>query len=259
MLVGIHGAQINVIDEGAGDPVVMLHGLGLAAEMWLPQIEEFSGERRCVALDHRGHGRSDRTYGPYTIAGLAEDAEAVIEALGLGRVHLVGLSMGGMVAQELVLRHPERVRTLAILDSLADAGEMGAQMDMVAPMALAQGLAAVSAGFEAMTLAPSTVTGRPQVVKAFGDMFRATDPVCFVRAIGAIAAFSALDRLGAVSVPAAVIWGEPANLTPRHMAEAMATAIPGCDLHVIPDAGHMSNMENPSEVNAVLAALWKRA
>lgn len=256
MLIAVNGIHVNVIDRGEGEAVLFLHGLGLEGPMWWPQVEEFSSRYRCIAIDHRGHGKSDRTYGQYSISGMADDAIGVLDALGVDRVHLVGLSMGGMVAQELVLAHPDRVRTLAVLDSFAQPGEAAAQLDEVGATAVKLGLGGLLGGFEAIMLAPSTLSDRPDLVEGFRETFTSTDPICFARAAGAIGEFSTLERLGEISVPAVVLWGEHDHLTPRERAEELAHGIPGADLEVVPEAGHLSNQENPKAVNVALEGLW---
>lgn len=256
MLIDANGIHLNVIDVGEGDPVLFLHGLGLEAPTWTPQLEAFRDRHRCLALDHRGHGKSDRTYGRYTIRGMADDAVAVLDALGVARVHLVGLSMGGMIAQELTLAYPDRVRTLAILDSFAQPGEAEAQLDEVSTVALKHGLGAILSSFEAIMLAPSTLSDRPGLVEEFRESFTSTDPLCFARAAGAIGEFSTIERLDRISIPTVVLWGEHDNLTPRERADELAEGIPDARLELVPDAGHLSNQENPRTVNKVLEDLW---
>src|SRR6266851_903326 len=106
------GTRLHVVEQGQGDPVLWLQGLNAPAAAWTVQLAHFAGTHRSVAPDARGVGQSDAPAGPYTTRQLADDALAVLEALKLERVHVVALSLGGAVAQELALAHPERVRSL---------------------------------------------------------------------------------------------------------------------------------------------------
>ena len=254
MIVNISGIGLNVTDSGDGEAVLFLHGLGLSGRMWEPQIETFASRFRCVALDSRGHGMSDRTYGQLSIAGYADDAAGVLDALGIEVAHVVGLSMGGMIAQELGLRHPARLRSLALLDTFDAAGDVGPQLEQAAGAASADGMLAIIAGFEMMMLAPSTIATQPRVVAAVRAMMTSTDPLCFVRATQAIAAHDTTDRLAQLDLPTAVLVGELDRLTPVERARELATAVAGARLEIVPNAGHMSSMENTTAVNAVLTA-----
>ncbi|MGZ6144224.1 MAG: alpha/beta fold hydrolase, partial [Myxococcales bacterium] len=113
------GTRLHVIEQGQGDPVLWLQGLNAPAAAWAVQLAHFAQSMRGVAPDARGVGQSDAPPGPYTTRQMAGDAVAVLDALQIERAHLVGLSLGGAVAQELALNAPERVRSLALLSSFA--------------------------------------------------------------------------------------------------------------------------------------------
>src|SRR3954469_6169977 len=111
------GARLHYLDQGKGDPVLWLQGLNAPAAAWSVQLAHFSQSFRGVAPDARGVGQSDAPPGPYTTRLLADDALAVLDALGIEQAHVVGLSLGGAVAQELALARPERVRSIALLST----------------------------------------------------------------------------------------------------------------------------------------------
>src|SRR5262249_16392010 len=119
------GAKLHVIDQrpsaqdAQGEVVLWLQGLNAPASAWAVQLAHFGRTHRSIAPDGRGVGKSDATPGPYTTQQLAQDALAVLDACGVERAHVVGLSLGGAVAQQLALAHPERVRTLALLATFA--------------------------------------------------------------------------------------------------------------------------------------------
>src|SRR5919109_3044794 len=122
-VVASSGARLHVVDQRAPDPgadvVVWLQGLNAPAAAWAVQLAHFSRTYRCIAPDPRGIGKSDAPKGPYTTAQMADDVHRILDACVVERAHVVGLSLGGAVAQEMALAHPERVRSLALLASFA--------------------------------------------------------------------------------------------------------------------------------------------
>ena len=112
MLRDIEGVRLNVLDEGTGQAVVFLHGLGGCWHDWEPQVETWRTDHRVIVIEHRGHGRSDRAPGPYSTDVFAADALAVLRHLGVDHAHVVGLSMGGMIAHKLAVAAPDVVDTL---------------------------------------------------------------------------------------------------------------------------------------------------
>jgi len=109
----IDGVNIHYDEAGEGEPLLLIMGYGMPGDAWLGSLP-FLGGFRCVYFDNRGTGRSDKPDGPYTIDRMAEDAAGLLDHLGIARTHVYGVSMGGMIAQELALRHPEKIRSLAL-------------------------------------------------------------------------------------------------------------------------------------------------
>lgn len=254
MQLDINGTTIEVIDEGKGDAVLFLHGMGCDGTDWAPQVDAFSAEYRCIAVDHRGHGRSSREVGTgFSIPGFRADALAVLDALGVQQAHVVGLSMGGMIAQQIALDAPERVRTLSLLDTFCRPGPLGASLGPMADTIENGDLELFAGAFQAMVFANATVAGKPDVIERFQVQFRANTPACLAWDIRAITDFDVHGRLGAIDRPTLVLCGAEDNLTPFQQAEEIAAAIPGARLEIVPDAGHFSNIENPSFVNDALA------
>lgn len=254
MDVEVNGTRLHVTETGAGHAVLFLHGMGCDGTDWQPQIDVFSADRRCIAIDHRGHGRSSREVGDgYSIAGFAADAIGVLDHLDVDRAHVVGLSMGGMIAQQLTLTAPDRVCTLSLLDTFARPGATGEGMGAMADQVEAGGLDALAAGFHAMVFSAATIGSKPDLVERFDTQFRGNTPACLAWDMRAIAAINTYERLGSITVPTVVLCGAEDNLTPIAMAEELAAAIPGATLEIVPDAGHFSNIENSDFVNQVLA------
>ncbi|HEX4903885.1 MAG TPA: alpha/beta fold hydrolase [Acidimicrobiales bacterium] len=254
MHLDVNGTRLHVSEEGSGHAVLFLHGMGCDGTDWQPQVDAFAARYRCITIDHRGHGRSDREVGEgYSIAGFAADALGVLDHLGVDRAHVVGLSMGGMIAQQLAVTEPDRVCTLSLLDTFARPGAMGEGMGAMADQVEAGGLDALAAGFQAMVFAAATIGSKPDLLERFDAQFRGNTPACLAWDMRAIAALDVYDELGSITAPTVVLCGAEDNLTPMAQAEELAAAIPGATLEIVPDAGHFSNIENPDFVNQVLA------
>ncbi|MBD8530565.1 MULTISPECIES: 3-oxoadipate enol-lactonase [unclassified Massilia] len=227
--------------------VVLSHALGCDLTMWDSLANQLAADCRVIAYDHRGHGSSDAPDALYTMADLADDAARLLRELDIGPVVWVGLSMGGMVGQELALRHPSLVRALVLANTTGGYPE-------AAQAVWEQRIATVRAdGIEAIA---DAVMGR-----YFHDAFRAhkaatvaryrrrlvtTDAVGYVGCCNAVGKVDTAGRLGQIGVPTLVIAGELDQGTPVAMAEALAHGIPGARLEVIEGASHLSAAEQPA-------------
>ncbi|GAC1341270.1 MAG: 3-oxoadipate enol-lactonase [Myxococcales bacterium] len=269
------GVRLHVIDQrpsgaaadGEAPAVLWLQGLNAPAAAWAVQLAHFGRRVRSIAPDSRGVGKSDAPAGPYTTAGLADDALAVLDAHGVGRAHLVGLSLGGAVAQELALRAPARVKSLALLGSFATQAPRSAALLRAwrALYPLAAQSPALREAWELQSYAwlftDRFWRGESNVRAAL--RFAATQPLQapagFLGQIDAALAHDARARLPALRVPALVIHGALDQLSPLAAGEELAALIPGAELLVVGDAGHAVNLEGQRAVNDALRALWARA
>jgi 3-oxoadipate enol-lactonase len=242
----------DVFGRRDGPPVLMIQGLGTDSRGWALQRMAFGRRYRCYTLDNRGTGRSDRPPGPYSLVVMARDALAVLDAEGVERAHVVGASMGGVIAQIIGVLHPERVRSLVLactacrhhtwrrelLQEWADAVDEG-------------GMAAL--GDEAL----EWLVG-PRLRKRFGIWLNLLarivlqqPPEPFIAQVGAI--LDATDELRLelvnVRVPTLVITGSQDSLTPVGDAEELAELIPGARLEVLGGAAHGLMVETPNAFN----------
>lgn len=250
-----------MLDEGEGPTVLFLHGLGGTWRDWEPQLDDLSADHRCIVVEHRGHGRSEATRGELTTRLFARDAAAVCAELGVERTHVVGLSMGGMIAQWLTIDHPELVESLTVADS-------GAYM----PSAAAEFLAAwaVSVRDDGMTdsrgVVPeqspawSDVTLRERSHIARNNMREAEsmDPDVWARAALAVARHDTRALLGQITAPVLLVYGADDRLVSVDNAEPLQKGIPHAELHVLLDAGHTCNLEQPEAFDALLRDFWRR-
>jgi pimeloyl-ACP methyl ester carboxylesterase len=258
--VALPDVRLHVEDSaGPGPTVAFAHGLFWDTRLFAPQVERLSRSRRCIAWDHRGQGRSEVTASGYDMDTLARDAIALLERLGTGPVHFVGLSMGGFVALRVALARPDLVRSLVLIDTSADA-EPPANRPRYRLLRLVAGwfgLGAVIGRLMPILFGPPFLAdpARAGEREEYRRRLLANDRVGILRAVdGVLGRAGVADRLGSLRVPTLVIVGEHDRATPPAKARAIAEAIPGARLVVIPDAGHTSTLEAPDVVNDALEA-----
>ncbi len=253
MFVDIPGLTVHVQQSGPpGAPVlVLLHSLGTSLHVWDAQAAAFAGGLRVVRLDLRGHGLTGVTPGPYTIAGLATDVLAVLDALEIGAFHLGGLSIGGLIAQAVALQAPERVTSLLLCDT-ARAIPPAAFWRERAAKVRAEGVASVADAVLARWVVPARAGS--VMLHGLRAMLLATAPEGYAGAAEAIAALEPGHGALAITAPTLVLVGDQDAATPPEAARALADAIPGARLQIIADAAHMAPAEQPEAVNAAMAA-----
>jgi len=239
--------------------VVCSHALGCDGSMWDDLANDLAQEHRVVCFDHRGHGRSDAPPGPYTLAELAQDAARLLDELTTGPVVFIGLSMGGMVAQELALRHPEKIQALVIANSSSGYDEAGRAVwrQRIASVE-SGGLAAVVDGAMQRWFHPGFHAAQPATVQRWRRRVLATDPQGYAATCHALMTFSTTERLPQIRVPTLVIAGELDQGTPVAMAQTIAQGIPGAQLAVLKEASHLSVLEQPAAFSAAVATLLAR-
>lgn len=242
-------------EAGDGPPTLFLHGLGGSRTAWEPQLEGLADVLRCIAWDMPGYGES-APIGPLSFPAIADAAARLLDALGIDRAHVVGLSFGGQQALHLALRHPGRVDRLVLADTSARFGVDGTDPEAWKRLRLD----ALDAGLTPAEMAPAVIDSI--VAPGFGEPERSRAIAAFARigADGLRAAVECLpthdvsDRLGEIAAPTLVIVGELDTETPISYAEALAAGIPHAELAVIPGAGHLTPSEAPDRFNALVAA-----
>ncbi len=248
------------IDGESGPWVVMSNSLGCTLEMWDPQMPALAGRFRVLRYDTRGHGRSEATPGAYSMELLADDLLALMDAAGVEKAWLVGLSMGGMLAQVAALKAQHRFHGLVLADTTSRYGpEVADFWANRARMALSEGLEPISRTTPARWFTPGFGERHPEVVGHYQAMLRGNDPVGYAGCCGAIPRIDVTDRLHELALPARVIVGEQdPSTTPEH-ARRIVAALPGADLVVLKDAAHLSNVEQPEAFSAAMLGLLDRS
>jgi len=248
---------------GASRPTVVLsHALGCDLSMWDALANALAADHRVVAYDHRGHGDSEVPPGPYGLADLADDAERLLAELeGEARqsVVWVGLSLGGMVGQELALRHPRRLRALVLANTTGSFGEEGrAQWRQRIATIEQGGLEAVVDATLQRWFGPATHATHPALVARFRRRVLSTPLAGYLAASQAVMNIDTLGRLPQLRLPTLVIAGASDAGTPPAMAQAIAQAVPDAQLVVLQGAAHLSVLEQPAAFEAALRGFLAR-
>jgi 3-oxoadipate enol-lactonase len=241
-------------------PVVMMsHSLGSSSIMWQPQLEALAPRYRLLRFDTRGHGQSDAPKGAYNLEQLAGDALALLDTLEIDKVHFVGLSMGGMIAQCFALSHPERLMSLALCDTAAVVPDEAQpiwqeRIDATRRYGMAAGVdETMQRWFTRSYLAKS-----PPAVEKIRAQFLNTPAEGFIGCSEAIRRLNYMDRLSSIQLPALIIVGADDPGTPVSASEEMHARIPASELVIIPSAAHLSNIEQPDAFNQALVSFLDR-
>jgi pimeloyl-ACP methyl ester carboxylesterase len=249
--IRVNQADIAYDDHGIGLPVIFLHAFPLNRTMWSDLMPALLNEQRfrLVALDWRGFGESEINTNRSTMELLADDVAALMDALGMQQAVLCALSMGGYVAFAFLRKYPERVRGLILADTRpgADSAEGKTNREKVARLAEEQGSGAIADLQIPNLLSNDTRQHHPDVEARVREMINAATPSGIAAASRGMAArIDSSDQLSRIGCPTLVLVGEHDGLTPPTVARDYATGIPGAHFAVIPQAGHLSNLEQPS-------------
>jgi 3-oxoadipate enol-lactonase len=250
-----NGISMNYTLEGpASAPVVtMSHSLATDNSMWDPTVPPLTGRFRVLRYETRGHGKTDAPKGAYTLDQLADDALALLKALGITRTHWVGLSMGGMIGQTLALKAPELFSSLALCDtsSRMPAENKPLWQDRIR-IAETQGMEPLVEPTLARWLTEPFRKSRKDVVDKVATMIRTTPPAGYAGCCHAISALDLTDRISAIKIPTIAIVGEDDMGTPVAAHKVIHEKIAGSKLEILKSAAHLSNMEQPDAFNKAL-------
>ena len=249
MKIKLNETTINYTERGLpqGIPVVFIHGFPLNHTMWEPQMKALPNHFRAITYDIRGHGDSDVGDGQYTIEFFVDDLLALLNHLVIDRAIICGLSMGGYIALRAYERFPERIKALVLCDtkSEADTNEAKLKRSAAVKVVKSSGTSAYAEEFAGAIFAPQTFQSHPGLVENVKKMIRANSPVGIAGAALALGCRTDTSAvLPLIKVPTLILVGEQDKLTPPAIAESMHKQIPRSELHVIPYAAHMSNLEN---------------
>jgi 3-oxoadipate enol-lactonase len=246
--------------KGNGPTVLMLHGIGGGRHSFAPQLLALADRYRLVAWDMPGYGNSAPLQ-EMTWAALAESAIALADHLDVDRFHLLGHSMGGMVAQEVAQRYPDRLRSLILAGTSAS---FGGPTEEFKTKFLAARLTPLDQGKTPGDIAPELVRGMvgddpdTEGVAAAIDSMRAISPAAYRQALHCLVSFDRRAALAAIAVPTLLIAGEKDKVAPPAGMRKMAEKIAGSRYAELPSAGHLMNLERPVAFTAAMAGFLDR-
>jgi 3-oxoadipate enol-lactonase len=258
--------EIYYEEQGSGDPLLLIMGLAADSMAWLFQVPDFAQHYRTITFDNRGVGRSAKPAGPYTIHQMADDAAGLLDQIGVDRAHVVGVSMGGMIAQELALRHPARVRGLVLACTYPEPDE---DVERQRQFGIEQFGGSVTAGGETRidvsTLDPMMflqhllprVFNQDFIEKELGRIMQLFSGAlqwgfsmeAILGQVDAVMGHRTTDRLGQIAAPTLVITGDADLLIPPANSDILARSIRGAKLVKVPGGSHGFNFETPEIFN----------
>jgi 3-oxoadipate enol-lactonase len=251
--ITINQLQIHYKESGSGEAVLFLHGLGSCGQDWMLQTPAFEPRFHVIAPDLRGHGQTDQPCGGVRVAHLACDMLALLDALNVERAHIVGLSLGGCVAQQLALDWPARVRSLTLVNTFAhlESDHPRHVLMLITRLALLalRGLPA-QADYVAARMFPKPEQAMLRRLAA--ERIASNDMATYRRLMLAIGAFDARNRLGQITCPTLVIAGDRDTTVPLHLKQVLAATIPGARLEIVADSGHATPIDQPQVFNRLV-------
>jgi 3-oxoadipate enol-lactonase len=255
-IVKLRDTSMNVVQSGSGVPLLLVHGYPLDYSMWQGQIDGLADKCHVIAPDLRGFGASDVTVGTVTMEQMADDMAALLDALTIHEpIVFCGLSMGGYVAWQFALRHRQRLAKLILCDTraVADSPEAAAGRLKTAEKVLADGAAVAAEALIPKLFGPATYQRQPQIVEATRQVILRTKAEGIAAALRGMAQRpDVTSRLKELDLPALVICGEHDGISPPAEMRQISAAMPKARFVQIDGAGHMSPLERPAEVNAVV-------
>jgi aminoacrylate hydrolase len=254
----------EVYGDSANPPVLLLTGLGGSGKSWGSQLDLFAHKYYTIVPDHRGTGQTTHTQDGYTTAQLATDMASLVEHLALGPMHIVGASTGGAIAQYMALDHPHTVRTLSIVSSFARFDAFTQREFAVRrKMAAEWDTPSLFSAYALFLFSPHYTYEHSERVTAWieraaAQPMRPEDREIALKRIDMIAVHDTLSRLGAIQQPTLVVCGDHDVCTPPQLSDEIARAIPGSEMVIVPECGHLVDLEKADEFFHVVSRFIDR-
>ncbi|MCW1384095.1 3-oxoadipate enol-lactonase [Novosphingobium sp. KCTC 2891] len=248
------GARIHwkLEGEGGAPALVLLNSIGTDMDLWDPLLPALRARHALLRIDTLGHGASDAPEGDYAMAELADDVFAAMDAAGIQRAAVAGVSLGGMIAMEMALAQPGRVERVALVCTSAtmDRAAWQARVEMVRE----QGMAAIAGLAMGRFLSPGFIAAQPAVAATIRRQLLSMDPAGYAGCAAAIRDMDLADRIAAIACPALVVTGNEDTSTPwTGHGEHLAGRIPGAR-HVALPAAHLATLEAPQALAEALTS-----
>lgn len=262
--VKVNGIDVDYMVEGEGEPLVMVMGLGGARSSWRFQTGVFKRYYQTVTFDNRGAGKSDKPGGPYTIKMMADDTLGLMDYLGIKKAHLMGVSMGGMIAQELAINHPERVDKLVLGCTFAKAGAGSDSPEMRMALEAFQRSPQDEASLRKLMSAMlefslNTRFNRVFILPFAKIAIRLSSVGGTVEQLKAVSTHDTVERLGMIKAPTLVITGTKDRLINPASSKLIAKFVANAKLIEIPGGGHTFFMEMHDDFNREVLRFLKES
>lgn len=252
--ISVNGVQIYYEAHGRGEPLLLLAGIGYGTWLWFKQLPALAPHYQVIVFDNRGAGRSDKPDEEYTVALMAQDAYELLRGLGLSRAHILGVSLGGFIAQQLVLAHPELVKNL-VLCSTSFGGP-----NMVLPRGEVLQFMALGAGKETFQYGLELAFSREYYQQHPREIAQLTRPMrrnpqpryAYLRQLMAPVNFCSEERLLEIRCPTLVLAGEDDPVVPAENSRRLAAQLPQAHLKIFPGARHLFFIERAEEANQTI-------
>ncbi len=250
--ISVNNTQLYYKERGSGDPLLLLHGLGSSAHDWQLQLNAFALHYRVIAPDMRGHGRSDKPRGPYSVPLFAADAAAFMRALNLPPAHVVGLSMGGMIAFQLAVDAPQLLKSLVVINSASELvpRTWAEKKDLFTRLLIAHLMGMRKMGqFLGKRLFPEPQ--QAELRRIFAKRWAQNNKRAYLASFHALIGWSVTERLEKIQCPTLVVAGDM-DFFPLPYKREYTAKIPRAKLVVIPNSRHATPVDQPEKFNAVL-------
>ncbi|MDQ0028501.1 alpha/beta fold hydrolase [Arthrobacter bambusae] len=248
--VRTNGIEIAYIERGSGDPLVLIMGLGADLSAWELHLRAYAEQFRCIAVDNRGAGDSDKPEGPYTTAGMADDYAGLIRSLGLGKVRVVGISMGGAIAQELAIRHPELVERMVLVSSWARTATFTREVfEEFKNLRSILTEAEFARLLQLRIWTPEYVENHIDELSAAREVPSTVPHHAFEAQSAACLGHDTIGRMASLRVPTLITVGGADAFTPLVRSEELRGQIPAAELKIFPGSGHAHHWEELEEFN----------
>jgi 3-oxoadipate enol-lactonase len=258
--ISVGDIEINYQEEGSGFPLVLIHGLNGDLTGWALVIPEFSRHYRTLALDVRGHGESSKPDEPYSIQGFSEDLHEFLRQVQIPRAHILGLSMGGAIAQQFALDHPGMTRSLVLVSTFSYIDEQAHRAFTRLRQSLqAGGYPAFFDEVVKLAFTPRFIAANPGPIAELKEKrVRTNSPVAIGRATDACMALDLKNEIEKISLPTLVISGRDDVFTPLHLAEQIHRSIRGSEWKILEGVGHNLYIEKASQLAEITLDFLKR-
>lgn len=254
--------RVNEIDlyyetSGEGEPLVLIHGLGSSTQDWELQVAYFSKFYKVITFDVRGHGRSDKPAGPYSIAQFGADAIGLVQGLGVGPVHVVGISMGGAIGFQMTVDAQELVKSLVIVNFTPELimKGFGERANLLLRKMIVRVLGMRKMG-QVLAERLFTKPEHEEIRTQFSDRWASNDTRAYLNSLNALVGWSVTERLGEIECPVLVVASDE-DYTPVAVKEKFIPKIKNAELVVVPDARHAVTVEWPDVFNEILHGFLK--